>query len=93
MELYYGIYRTAEPQSKLEQLNELLEALGCQILPVTDETVLHAARIKVACERAGRRQQDFDILIAATALEHDFTLVTRNTKHFEVVAGLRLSEN
>ena len=31
--------------------------------------------------RLGRR--DMDLLIAATALEHDLTVVTRNTRHFE----------
>lgn len=29
------------------------------------------------------RRRDMDLLIAATALEHDLTLVTRNIRHFE----------
>lgn len=37
---------------------------------------------------AGRPLPAIDSLLAATALEHDLTLVTRNTKDFE---GLRLS--
>lgn len=45
--------------------------------------------------RAGRvkRQTGLkiaDALIAATALEHDLTLVTRNRRHFERVSGLTL---
>ena len=32
----------------------------------------------------------FDSLIAATALEGNFTLVTRNRKHFGMIAGIRL---
>ena len=31
-----------------------------------------------------------DALIAATGLEHQLTLLTANTKHFSVVAGLQL---
>jgi predicted nucleic acid-binding protein len=31
-----------------------------------------------------------DALIAATALEHEMTLMTRNRRHFERVSGLRL---
>jgi predicted nucleic acid-binding protein len=31
-----------------------------------------------------------DLLIAATALEEDLTLVTRNVRHFERLAGLKL---
>src|SRR5260370_40827067 len=32
----------------------------------------------------------FDSLIAATALDGNFTLVTRNRKHFGMIAGIRL---
>jgi toxin FitB len=46
-------------------------------------------------ERAGRLRRETqvrfaDALIAATALEHDLGLVTRNRRHFEQVRGLRL---
>lgn len=46
-------------------------------------------------ERAGRVVREFglrlpDALIAATALEHELGLVTRNRRHFESVRGLRL---
>lgn len=35
------------------------------------------------------RRRDTDLLIAATALEHDLTVVTRNVRHFEP-AGARV---
>ena len=46
-------------------------------------------------ERAGRVVREFqlrvpDALIAATALEHRLTLVTRNLKNFDAVRGLRV---
>jgi predicted nucleic acid-binding protein len=46
-------------------------------------------------ERAGRVAREFglrlpDALIAATALEHELGLVTRNVKHFQRVRGLRV---
>jgi tRNA(fMet)-specific endonuclease VapC len=31
-----------------------------------------------------------DLLIAATALEHDLTLVTRNQRHFARIPGLQI---
>jgi tRNA(fMet)-specific endonuclease VapC len=45
--------------------------------------------------RAGRIKRDTglqiaDALIAATALEHELPLMTRNRRHFERVAGLTL---
>jgi len=38
-----------------------------------------------------QRQQigDMDLLIAATALHHDLTLLTRNTRDFRLVPGLK----
>lgn len=38
----------------------------------------------------GRLIPDFDVVIAATALAHDLTLVTRNRRHFDRIAGLTL---
>ena len=36
---------------------------------------------------------DMDILIAATAIAHDLTMLTRNRRHFERVPGLRLYDD
>ena len=33
---------------------------------------------------------DFDLLIGATALRHNLTLLSNNRRHFELVEGLRL---
>jgi predicted nucleic acid-binding protein len=49
---------------------------------------------RVVAERAGRLRRTLgiglaDALIAATAREHALTLVTRNTKDFAAVLGLR----
>ena len=46
-------------------------------------------------ERAGRISRESnvrlpDALIAATAIEHDLAVVTRNRKHFEPIRGLRI---
>jgi tRNA(fMet)-specific endonuclease VapC len=38
----------------------------------------------------GRLISDMDLLIAATAMHHNLTLVTRNHRHFERVPNLRL---
>lgn len=50
---------------------------------------------RAVAERAGRVVREFrlrlpDALIAATALEHDLALVTRNRKDFAKVRGLRV---
>ncbi len=35
---------------------------------------------------------NFDVLIAATAITHHFTLVTNNTKHFTLFEGLTIED-
>ena len=52
---------------------------------------------RAVAERAGRIRRETgiatpDALIAATAIEYDLTLVTRNRRHFEPVQQLRLRE-
>ena len=40
----------------------------------------------------GQPVPELDLLSAATALIHDLTLVTHNTRDFSAVAGLRLDD-
>ena len=49
-----------------------------RILPVDAATARRWGRLS-----ASRGNQDMDLLIAATALEHGLIVVTRNAKHFE----------
>lgn len=48
------------------------------------------AAIRAELRRTGRMISDLDIIIAATALQYDLTLLTFNRRHFERVTGLRL---
>ena len=50
---------------------------------------------RAIAERAGRLTREFDVrlpdaLVAATALEHDLALATRNRPDFDRIRGLRL---
>jgi predicted nucleic acid-binding protein len=51
------------------------------------ETAEHYARIFVQLKRAGTPVPDNDLWIAALALEHDLTLITRD-RHFERIPQL-----
>lgn len=55
------------------------------ILPINQPIVLRATTL-----RQQRRMSLGDAIIAATALEHDLTLVTRNTNDFHHLVDLRL---
>jgi toxin FitB len=56
-----------------------------QTLPIDDAVIDGAITL-----RQQRRMSLGDAIIAATALVHDRTLVTRNTTDFHWIAGLRL---
>ena len=55
----------------------VLPTFARRILPVDTEVALHCARLHVPDKRANR-----DALIAATALVHGMTVVTRNVSDF-----------
>lgn len=59
-----------------------------EILPLEENSIMRAAGIYADLYKRGQLIGDADILIAATALEHDLILVTNNENHLGRVAGL-----
>jgi tRNA(fMet)-specific endonuclease VapC len=59
-----------------------------QMLPFDSECPAIAARPRAELEAAGTPIGPYDTLIAATALRHQATLVTRNVREFSRVPGL-----
>jgi len=66
---------------------DLVEAFvrQCTILPLTDTVARQAIAI-----RQVRKIKLGDVIIAATALVHNLTLVTRNVSDFERIDGLTI---
>lgn len=60
------------------------------IFPFNDDVARQAALIFTDLRRRGLPTGENDLWIAATAIAADETLVTRNTKHFQSIKGLRL---
>ena len=88
-ELRYGLLRLPEEASapRWAALTQLLQPLHC--LPFDSECAVHAARVRAALDAAGTPIGPHDVLIAATALRHQATLVTRNVREFSRVPGLQ----
>ena len=87
-ELRYGLLRLP-PEAATPRLAALAALLRpMQTLPFDSECAAHAARIRVELEAAGTPIGPHDTLIAATALRHQATLVTRNVRKFSRVQGL-----
>lgn len=53
-----------------------------EVIPVTREVAEIAGEYREKYSKKGIRLPTIDVLIAATAIMHQRTLVTRNTKHF-----------
>jgi predicted nucleic acid-binding protein len=46
--------------------------------------------LKAEMDRHGKKVDDFDLVIASTAILLNYTLVTNNTRHFRHIPGLNL---
>lgn len=88
-ELRYGLLRLPQEAAapRLAALVRLLQPM--QLLPFDSDCAAHAARIRAELEAAGTPIGPHDTLIAATALRHQATLVTRNSREFSRVPGLQ----
>ncbi len=86
-ELRYGVERLASGarRKKLDSWlgEELPLRFESRILAVNAEVADEWGRVIARCEAVGRPLAAMDGLIAATAIVHDLTLVTRNTSDFE----------
>jgi predicted nucleic acid-binding protein len=88
-ELYEGAAFAHDPQPALAGLRSFLK--GKAILPLTQPIMERFAHIRGSLPRSIRQQiGDLDILIAATCLEHNLTLLTRNLKDFQQIPNLKL---
>ena len=88
-EIQRGIHRLEKLERRPAQrhrdwLEKTLRDYEGRILPFTLATSLIWGPLTFDVKRV-----DADVLIAATALEHDLTLVTRNVRHFEAT-GVKL---
>jgi tRNA(fMet)-specific endonuclease VapC len=85
----FGLLRLPQAAAapRLAALAQLLEPM--LHLPFDRECAAIAARLRVELEAAGTPIGPHDTLIAATALRHQATLVTRNVREFSRAADLQ----
>lgn len=91
-ELLFGVSRLQDGPRKaaiLDNYDRMRRTLGHRIYPVSEEVGKVWAAIRARRQAAGRPLAMADGLIAATALVHDLTLWTRNTRDFDGT-GVRL---
>ena len=87
-ELYDGVYASRDPGLSEAVLERFLH--GVTLIGLDREICRLFGRERSRLRAGGRIVADFDLLIGATALRHDLTLLTNNRRHFERIDGLRL---
>ncbi|MDY6857621.1 MAG: type II toxin-antitoxin system VapC family toxin [Thermodesulfobacteriota bacterium] len=88
MELYYGAYKSKKVESNLAKIRTIESSL--EIVPISEELVEIFGLLKSNLEKTGKPLDDFDLILASTALSFNLILVTNNEKHFEGIDGLKI---
>jgi len=89
-ELEVGIGKSSSPRKRTTQLQEFISLVT--IISFGQSEAKCAAGIRIKLERQGLSIGPYDILIAASALANNRTLVTHNTREFERVDGLKIED-
>ncbi len=87
-ELWYGALRSAKSDDNLSRVQQFLAPIVR--VPFDNRAAAHFARIKAALAAEGQLIGPMDLLIAATALSVNATLVTNNGGEYRRVPGLRI---
>ena len=87
-ELYEGVFHSRDPEGNERALYDFLE--GVVVLGLDEETCKIFGRERGRLRADGKTTGDFDLLIGATALQHNLTVLTNNRRHFEVIESLSL---
>ena len=86
-ELYFGLAKSTDKKRKLEDIKEVQRLF--RVIPAYS-SFKEYGEIRHSLEHTGQRVDQFDLLISATAIHHQMTLVTSNLKHFERIEGLTI---
>lgn len=86
-ELMFGSHNSSDYE---KHKDDHLKVLSVAKLIRMIDSIPTYAREKVRLKSKGKLIGEFDLLIATTAVHHNMTLVTNNTKHMARVEGLSL---
>ncbi|HLH20837.1 MAG TPA: type II toxin-antitoxin system VapC family toxin [Bryobacteraceae bacterium] len=87
-ELVFGARKSRHVSDNLQAFHRLLEPFAS--LAFDDEAAEHYGILRALLEKAGTPIGANDLLIASIAVAHDCLLVTRNTREFTRIPGLRV---
>ncbi len=88
-ELLYGLHR-AHTTAQRDRRNTYVEAIFAQmtVLPFDLSVARVHAAVSAQLDRTGRQVGAHDLIIAATAMAHDYRVATRDLRSFPKIRGL-----
>ncbi len=89
MELFYGAYKAKQVAANLAKAKTLENELP--VLVVGQQVAEVFGMLKADLENKGTPLDDFDLVLASSALAHNSALVTNNLKYFKRIDGLKLA--
>jgi tRNA(fMet)-specific endonuclease VapC len=87
-ELLHGAKKSSSPEKNLAVVYRIAEIFP--IVAVSRAIIETFADLKASLEIGGEIIPDLDLIIAATAMALNYTLITNNTKHFGRIKNLKL---
>jgi len=87
-ELLFGAKKSNNFEKNLAVVYRIKELFP--IINIDKAIIETFSELKANLQKVGSKIEDFDLLIASTALTMNFTLVTNNEKHFNRIKGLNL---
>ncbi len=87
-ELKHGVEKSSKPERNELALAQFLTALT--VIPFDDLAAVEYGKICAYLQKQGKPIGTMDMLIAASAISSDMTLVTNNTREFERIPNISL---
>jgi predicted nucleic acid-binding protein len=90
LEAYQGVIENADLEKAKRRFDAFFRT--APILPISPTVARRCAEIRSLLKKQGKspRRRAFDLVIAATALEHGLELVTHNTQDYNDIPNLVL---
>lgn len=88
-ELMFGVYYSDQVEENLRQVKDFVSEIN--VIPF-EQAIQTFAQERARLWKAGKKIEDFDLLIGCAAKAKGLTVVTHNRKHFEHIEGLQIED-
>jgi predicted nucleic acid-binding protein len=89
-EVYEGAYNSVNPDARIVLFRNFLSPF--RFIGINDGIASQFAELRALLRRRGEMIAEFDVMVAATALHYDLTVLTFNVRHFRRIPDLKLYE-